>query len=75
MQVLVTDGHLPYPFGHEVTGYQVGNLDATLEKAKTAGANVLSGPYTADDRTTAIVEFPGGYIAEVHSLHSGATPR
>ncbi len=36
MQVLVTDGHLPYPFGHEVTGYQVADLSATLEKAKTA---------------------------------------
>ena len=22
MQVLVTDGHLPYPFGHEITGYR-----------------------------------------------------
>ena len=77
MQVLVTDGHLPYPFGHEVTGYQVRNVEATLEKAKTAGAKVLSAPYTTDDRTTAIVEFPGGYIAEVHSLlmHSGAASR
>lgn len=34
MQVLVTDGHLPYPFGYELTGYQVPDLDATLEKAK-----------------------------------------
>jgi predicted enzyme related to lactoylglutathione lyase len=68
MQVMVTDGHLPYPFGHEVTGYQVRNLGATLEKAKTAGAKILFGPYAAKDRTTAIVEFPGGYIAEIHSL-------
>jgi predicted enzyme related to lactoylglutathione lyase len=68
MQVLVTDGHLPYPFGHELTGYQVQDLGATLDKAKAAGAKVLSAPYQAGDRTTAIVEFPGGYIAEVHSL-------
>jgi predicted enzyme related to lactoylglutathione lyase len=68
MQVLVTDGHLPYPFGHEVTGYQVPNLDATLAKAKAAGVKILSAPYKMNDRTTAIVEFPGGYIAEVHSL-------
>ncbi len=68
MQVMVTDGHLPYPFGHELTGYQVRDLGATLEKAKTAGAKILFGPYTANDRTTAIVEFPGGYIAEVHGL-------
>jgi predicted enzyme related to lactoylglutathione lyase len=68
MQVLVTDGHLPYPFGYEVTGYQVSDLAATLEKAKAAGVKILSAPYTTGDRTTAIVEFPGGYIAEVHSV-------
>src|SRR6202050_3661855 len=37
MLVFVTDGHLPYPFGHELTGYQVHDLGATLERAKTAG--------------------------------------
>jgi predicted enzyme related to lactoylglutathione lyase len=68
MLVFVTDGHLPYPFGHELTGYQVRDLGATLEKAKTAGAKILSAPYTTNDRVTAIVEFPGGYIAEVHSV-------
>jgi predicted enzyme related to lactoylglutathione lyase len=67
MQVLVTDGHLPYPFGHEIMGYEVKDLSATLGKAKAAGAKILSPSYTATDRTTAIVEFPGGYIAEVHS--------
>jgi predicted enzyme related to lactoylglutathione lyase len=68
LQVLVTDGHLPYPFGHELTGYQVQDLAATLEKAKTAGVKILSAPHTASGRTSAIVEFPGGYIAEIHSL-------
>jgi predicted enzyme related to lactoylglutathione lyase len=68
MQVLVTDGHLPYPFGHEITGYQVQDLAATLEKAKAAGVKILSAPYTTNDRITAIVEFPGGYIAELHRL-------
>jgi predicted enzyme related to lactoylglutathione lyase len=68
MLVLVTDGHLPFPFGDETTGYQVQDLAATLEKAKAAGVKILSPPYTAHDRTTAIVEFPGGYIAEIHSL-------
>ena len=41
VQVLVTDGHLPYPFGHEITGYQVRDLAATLGKAKSAGAKIL----------------------------------
>jgi predicted enzyme related to lactoylglutathione lyase len=68
MLVLVTDGHLPIPFGHETTGYQVRDLGATLEKAKAAGAKILSAPYTSHDRTGAIVEFPGGYVAEIHSL-------
>jgi len=68
MQVLVTDGHLPYPFGHEITGYQVQDVAATLEKAKGAGVKILSAPYTTTDRITAIVEFPGGYIAEIHSV-------
>jgi predicted enzyme related to lactoylglutathione lyase len=67
MQVMVTDGHLPYPFGHEVTGYEVRDLSATLKKAQAAGVKVLSDPYSTMDRETAILEFPGGYIAEVHS--------
>lgn len=70
MLVLVTDGHLPYPFGYETTGYRVTDLSATLDKAKAAGVKILSAPYAAHDRTTAIVEFPGGYIAEIHSLPS-----
>jgi|SRR3984957_2454907 len=68
MQVMVTDGHLPYPFGHEVTGYQVRDLAATLEKAKAAGAKILSAPYAMSDRASAIVQFPGGYVAEIHSV-------
>jgi hypothetical protein len=68
MLVLVTDGHLPYPFGRETTGYEVRNLAATVEKAKAAGVKILSAPYVTDDkRMSVIVEFPGGYIAEMHS--------
>jgi predicted enzyme related to lactoylglutathione lyase len=68
MQINVTDGHLPFPFGHEITGYQVSNLAATLEKAKAAGAKVLFPPFTATDRVSSIVQFLGGYIAEIHSV-------
>jgi hypothetical protein len=68
MQVMVTDGHLPYPFAHELTGYEVKSLGETLDKAKAAGATVLFAPYDAGDRDTAIVQFPGGYIAELHDL-------
>jgi hypothetical protein len=65
--VLVTDGHLPYPYGREMAGYEVTNLSTTLTKAKAAGATVLLEPYDAEKRRAAIVQFPGGYIAELHS--------
>jgi len=65
--VLVTDGQLPYPFGREITGYEVASLPDTLAKAKAAGATVLVDPYTADGRQASLVAFPGGYIAEIHS--------
>ena len=66
--VFVTDGHLPYPYGREITGYEVPNLTDTLTKAKAAGVEILVAPYTADQRTSAVVQFPGGYIAEIHSI-------
>ncbi len=66
--VFVTDGHLPYPYGREITGYEVPNLIDTLTKAKAAGIEILVAPYTADQRTSAVVQFPGGYIAEIHSI-------
>ncbi|MFB6877470.1 glyoxalase [Streptomyces sp. NPDC056323] len=65
--VSVTDGHLPHPFGRETTGYGVKDLAVTLRKAGAAGANVLWGPYTGGDgRSSAVVQFPGGYVAELH---------
>jgi hypothetical protein len=67
MTVLVTDGHLPYPYGWEITGYEVSNLSDTLTKAKSAGVTILVAPYHGDQREAAIVQFPGGYIAEIHS--------
>jgi hypothetical protein len=68
--VLVTDGQLPYPIGREMIGYEVANLADTVSKAKAAGATVLVDPYTANDRQAAIISFPGGYIAEIHSAAS-----
>src|ERR1700675_738103 len=68
LTAFVTDGHLPYPYGRELTGYEVANLEETLGKAKAAGVTVLVEPYTSGDRGSAMVLFPGGYIAEIHSL-------
>jgi len=67
LTALVTDGHLPYPYGREIMGYEVTNLADTLTKAKAAGVEVLVPPYEADEREAAVVQFPGGYIAEIHS--------
>lgn len=71
MTVLVTDGHLPYPYGREMTGYEVGNLTDTLGKATAAGATTLVEPYAADGRRAAMMQFPGGYIAEIHASGGG----
>jgi hypothetical protein len=68
MVVLVTDGHLPFPYGRELMGYEVANLDVTLAKAEAAGAITFVEPYTEGQRRSAIVQFPGGYIAEIHTL-------
>jgi predicted enzyme related to lactoylglutathione lyase len=68
MTVFVTDGHLPYPYGIEFTGYEVADLKDTLTKATTSGATVLVEPFTSERRDSAIVQFPGGYIAEIHAL-------
>ncbi len=64
MVIFVTDGHLPYPFGREVTGYAVADLDQTLARAQGAGATVLVQPASG---RSAMLQFPGGYIAEVHA--------
>ena len=70
LTALVTDGHLPYPYGWEMTGYEVAKLPDTLTKAKAVGVQILVAAYTADQRDAALVQFPGGYIAEIHSSAS-----
>jgi hypothetical protein len=73
IQMMATDGQLPYPFGHEISGYEVGDLNETLAKATAHGVTVLVAPIDIDDRRTAVVRFPGGFIAEIHaSLSKGS---
>jgi predicted enzyme related to lactoylglutathione lyase len=67
LRVIATDGHLPYPYGRELTGYEVSNLAETLTKATGNGATVLVAPYASGTRQSAVVQFPGGYIAEIHA--------
>ncbi|AIY41733.1 Hypothetical protein LT85_2575 [Collimonas arenae] len=66
MTVFATDGKLPYPFGRETTGYEVSDLAATIAKATANGAKLLSPAYKTDSGNSAVVQFPGGYVAEIH---------
>lgn len=68
IRAFITNGHLPYPFGHERTGYGVSNLKDTLTKATASGAKVRWQSTAAENRASALVEFPGGYIAEIHQV-------
>jgi predicted enzyme related to lactoylglutathione lyase len=65
--VLVTDGHLDWPYGTELTGYEVTDLDATLKRAQDSGAKVVVDAHAEGSRRAAMVRFPGGYVAEIHS--------
>jgi hypothetical protein len=69
LTVFVTDGQLPYPYGRELSGYEVSSLTDTLAKAESLGAGILVQPYSSSGRTAAIVEFPGGYVAEIHEVN------
>lgn len=67
LTVLVTDGHLPFPYGREVTGFEVADIQDTLTKAKLAGVTVLVPAYQSDGRYAAMLQFPGGYVVEIHA--------
>jgi predicted enzyme related to lactoylglutathione lyase len=67
MVVIVTDGHLHFPYGREITGYEVDDLDATLARSQKLGTVVLVPPLISEHRRSAVVQFPGGYIAEIHT--------
>lgn len=60
--IFVTNGHLNVPFGYEVTGYAVDDFQQTYVKAVENQAKTLWSNY----QNSAIIEFPGGYKAEIH---------
>ena len=66
MLVIVSDGQLPWPYGRDMTGYEVDDLSATLSRARAAGVETLVAPHDEGGRSSALVRFPGGYIAEMH---------
>jgi hypothetical protein len=68
MTIFGSDGHLTYPYGAETTGYEVDDLRATLTKAQSLGVSVLVPSTTVNGRKSAMVRFPGGYVAEIHEI-------
>jgi hypothetical protein len=74
MRIMGTDGQLPYPFGYEISGYEVSDLQGTLATAAAHAVTVLVPPIELADRRTAIVRFPGGFIAEIHSRTPAKNP-
>ena len=44
LTALVSDGHLPYPYGRELTGYEVSNLDGYSDEGKEAAWKFWSLP-------------------------------
>jgi hypothetical protein len=42
-------------------------LTLTIAKASAARATVLVKPFTAGATASAMVQFPGGYVAELHN--------
>jgi len=66
-QISVTDGQLPYPYGRDVAGYRVIDVSATVAKAMAAGARMLVPTTRVGTTASAMLQWPGGYIAEVHS--------
>jgi hypothetical protein len=78
--VLATDGHLPYPYGREITGHDVDDLSSIITKGKAAGARVVIAPYAVAGRRAAMLQFPGGLsqkstptmIGDVSSLTSAS---
>ena len=67
--VFISDGKLPFPYGRESTGYKVADMAATLARAVANGATVLTPPVlTSQGNSSAMLEFPGGYICEIHDV-------
>ena len=69
--VLISDGVLPWPFGRDVTGYAVADLDAALRRAQATGGTVVGSRYEAAGRPALLIMFPGGYVAEIHQATTG----
>jgi hypothetical protein len=79
----VTDGHLPYPYGRETTGYEVTNLNDTVAKAKRSVPTYWQNPTRRMTELQCSSNFPegtspkfmrsGNRMAEPTATHQGRT--
>jgi hypothetical protein len=44
----------------------VTSVKETLSRASAAGAHVLVQPFPSEGVASSMIEFPGGYVAEIH---------
>jgi hypothetical protein len=58
---------IPFPFGSERTGYLVTDMDVAILAARATGADLLVTSFNDPIGRDAIIQWPGGYIAEIHS--------
>jgi len=64
------------PYGREITGYEVADLQETLAKPKSAGVSVLVEPIVSEDRSTAMLVSRWIYCGpkqSTHTFHYGGT--
>lgn len=57
---------IPYPFGHERTGYLVTDIDGAVRAAKDAGAGVLVTTFPDPIGRDAVVQWPGGVNMQLY---------
>src|ERR1700745_4231894 len=57
---------VPYPFGVERTGYLVTDMDAAVNAARTAGADVLVTPFNDPLGRDVVIQWPGGVNMQLY---------
>jgi len=57
---------IPAPFGAERTGYLVTDMDAAVQAARAAGADVVVTPFADPIGRDAVIQWPGGVLMQLY---------
>lgn len=57
---------IPYPFGHERTGYLVTDMDGAMKSAKAHGADVVVDTFPDPIGRDAVISWPGGVHMQLY---------